>query len=257
MLASTGPTMRHGFNGGTSSGIRARRRRSRWICVKRLRVSVCYGPRIKVVAAWWRAPLGRELTRVERERKGWEGSRRRRGRSRGRREKGRRSRKRKSDVQGEEGRKSEVKADRYSRADQVAEARAVASAPKPDTLWGRQPWASETGFCFCFHSSILRESSSVRPSSTLAFSLVPGCLFGCHPSSVFSPSIRVFLHRYLSPVPSRLDFFFSLRAFYFFFPRHGGTAKPPSLLCPRCLPLLRLSTPIVWHNRKGEFVNLH
>lgn len=223
MLASTGPTMRHGFNGGTSSGIRARRRRSRWICVKRLRVSVCYGPRIKVVAAWWRAPLGRELTRVERERKGWEGSRRRRGR----REKGRRSRKRKSDVQGEEGRESEVKADRYSRADQVAEARAVASAPKPGTLWGRQPWASETGFCFCFHSSILRESSSARPSSTLAF--FPGsrlpvrlpsffCLFAFDPC--LSSSIS-----FTGPFSSRL--FFLPPCFLLFLPSSRGHGETP------------------------------
>ena len=58
MPATTGPTMRHGFNArdgeqrGTSLGIRAQRRRSPVnLRETTLRVSVCYEPRIKVVAA--------------------------------------------------------------------------------------------------------------------------------------------------------------------------------------------------------------
>lgn len=113
---------------------------------------------------------------------------------------------------------SEVKADRYSRTDQVAEARAVASALGPGTL----PWVGslEPVRLVSVFASIVPSFENLRQPVLLPLGFFPGsqlpASFARHPFSVFSPPIRVFLRRYLSPLPPP-------RSLHFF---------PPSLLLP-------------------------
>lgn len=115
--------------------------------------------------------------------------------------------------EGDEDEVSEVKADRYSRTDQVAEARAVASALGPGTL----PWVGslEPVRLVSVFASIVPSFENLRQPVLLPLAFFPGsqlpASFARHPFSVFSPPIRVFLRPYLSPLPPP-------RSLHFFFP---------------------------------------
>lgn len=144
---------------------------------------------------------------------------------------------------------SEVKADRYSRTDQVAEARAVASALGPGTL----PWVGslEPVRLVSVFASIVPSFENRQPV-LLPLGFFPGsqlpASFARHPFSVFSPPIRVFLRRYLSPLPPpRSLHFFSpfpstplsvLPGLSTFSSPSPTTAKPSSLSCIRRPPTL-------------------
>lgn len=145
---------------------------------------------------------------------------------------------------------SEVKADRYSRTDQVAEARAVASALGPGTL----PWVGslEPVRLVSVFASIVPSFENLRQPVLLPLGFFPGsqlpASFARHPFSVFSPPIRVFLRRYLSPLPPppSLHFFSPfpstplsvLPGLSTFSSPSPTTAKPSSLSCIRRPPTL-------------------
>lgn len=138
---------------------------------------------------------------------------------------------------GEQGRRKrrgigEVKADRYSRTDQVAEARAVASALGQvlSRVGSLEPVRLVSVF-----ASIVPSFENLRQPVLLPLAFFPASQLPArlarHPFSVFSPPIRVFLSSisFTGPLPLLLSTFFPPpRPLYFFLslPKGGGGGRP-------------------------------
>lgn len=132
---------------------------------------------------------------------------------------------------GEQGRRKrrgigEVKADRYSRTDQVAEARAVASALGQvlSRVGSLEPVRLVSVF-----ASIVPSFENLRQPVLLPLAFFPASQLPArlarHPFSVFSPPIRVFLSSisFTGPLPLLLSTFFPPpRPVYFFLSLPNG-----------------------------------